>query len=188
MSWLTRLRRDRKHKRWVAHGEGSASLEAGFSEERPVTPSTSIGRELFDLAWPISGAMFGETLLGLVDTKLVGGLGPAALGGVGVGTTFAFLYYGTIFGLMRAVKVATSHAVGRGEREQGFVFARAGLAIGAAFGLVVWSLSRDVSGVLVALHVDRTLVGPATAFLSALTWGSPSASIWMLSVIGRQHT
>jgi MATE family multidrug resistance protein len=143
-------------------------------------------RELFDLAWPIAAAMFGETLLGLVDTKLVGGLGPAALGGVGVGTTFAFLYYGVVFGLMRAVKVATSHAVGRGEPEQGFVFARAGLAIGAAFGVVVWCLSRDVSTVLVALRVDPSLVAPATGFLSALTYGSPATCMLAALIQHRQ--
>ncbi len=40
-------------------------------------------RELVALAWPIAAAMGGETLMGLVDTKLVGGLGPAALGGRG---------------------------------------------------------------------------------------------------------
>jgi MATE family multidrug resistance protein len=130
--------------------------------------------------------MFGETLLGLVDTKLVGGLGAAALGGVGVGTTFAFLSYGVVFGLMRAVKVATSHAVGRGEPEQGYAFARAGLALGAACGVVAWALSRDVSAVLAALRVDPTLVGPATGFLSAFTYGSPATCMLAALIQHRQ--
>ena len=47
-------------------------------------------RELVALAWPIATAMGGETLMGVVDTKLVGGLGPVALGGVGVAMTFAY--------------------------------------------------------------------------------------------------
>jgi MATE family multidrug resistance protein len=130
--------------------------------------------------------MFGETLLGLVDTKLVGGLGPAALGGVGVGTTFVFLSYAVVFGLMRAVKVATSHAVGRGEAEQGLRFAQAGLAVGAAIGAFVWLVSRDVSGLLVALRVDPALVAPATAFLSAISYGSPATCMLAALIQHRQ--
>ena len=58
-------------------------------------------RELVALAWPIMTAMAGETVMGLVDTKLVGGLGAAALGGVGVAMTVVFLGYMVVFGLMR---------------------------------------------------------------------------------------
>ena len=50
-------------------------------------------RELVALAWPIATGMLGDTLLGLVDTKLVGGLGPAAIGGVGIATALMFLNY-----------------------------------------------------------------------------------------------
>jgi MATE family multidrug resistance protein len=178
--------RERRHKRWVAHGEASASAAVRLTGERPTRFDPSLLRELFDLAWPIAGAMFGETLLGLVDTKLVGGLGPAALGGVGVGTTFVFLGYAIVFGLMRAVKVATSHAVGRGETEQGLVFARAGLVIGAGFGVLVWALTRDVSSALLALHVDPALVGPASQFLAAITYGSPATCMLAALIQHRQ--
>src|SRR6516225_5995908 len=86
--------------------------------------------ELVSLAWPIAASMCGETLLGLVDTKLVGGLGPSALGGVGIATTFMFLAYAMVWGIMRGVKVRASHAVGRGAPEDGVVYARAGVVIG----------------------------------------------------------
>ena len=66
---------------------------------------SSTMRELTSLAWPIALGMLGETALGLVDTKLVGGLGPEALGGVGMATMLLFLGYSMTFGLMRGVKV-----------------------------------------------------------------------------------
>lgn len=50
--------------------------------------------------------MLGETALGLSDTWLVGALGPAALGGVGVATILLFLGYALIFGMMRGVSSA----------------------------------------------------------------------------------
>jgi MATE family, multidrug efflux pump len=177
---------EKRHKRRVAHGQVAIApaRDRAPSGERP--NQKALVRELFDLAWPITAAMFGETLLGLVDTKLVGGLGPAALGGVGVGTMFVFLSYGVVFGLMRAVKVATSHAVGRGEPEQGFRFAQAGLAMGAVIGVLVWIASRDVSRVLLALHVDPALVAPATSFLSAVSYGSPATCMLAALIQHRQ--
>ena len=57
--------------------------------------------------------MLVETALGLVDTKLVGGLGPAALGGVGMATVLLYLGYSMAFGLMRGVKVRAARATAR---------------------------------------------------------------------------
>ena len=76
-------------KRRVAHA--LRRLTRGTVGRRSNSASTM--RELIALAWPIMTAMAGETLMGLVDTKLVGGLGPAALGGVGVAMTVVFLGY-----------------------------------------------------------------------------------------------
>src|SRR5262249_35462088 len=102
-------------------------------------------REVTSLAWPIAAAMLGETAIGLVDTKLVGGLGAAALGGVGVATVLMFLSYALVYGLMRGVKVRTAYAVGRGEPEVGVRYALAGVAMGAAIGAGVWLFARDVT-------------------------------------------
>lgn len=183
-----RKEEEARHKRRVAHGTGALSpvRDCADSGERPNGNQKALVRELFDLAWPIAAAMFGETLLGLVDTKLVGGLGPSALGGVGVGTTFVFLSYAVVFGLMRAVKVATSHAVGRGRPELGLRYAQAGLAIGASIGVFVWFASRDVSGLLVLVRVDPALVAPASAFLSAISWGSPATCMLAALIQHRQ--
>ena len=63
------------------------------------------GRTVLHLSWPLIMFMLGQTVMGLVDTKLVGSLGAQALGGVGLAT--ALLYAASIFmvGLMRGVKV-----------------------------------------------------------------------------------
>ena len=100
--------------------------------------------ELVSLAWPIAAAMLGETALGLSDTKLVGALGASALGGVGIATILLFLGYAIIFGLMRGVKVRTAYAVGEGRPADAVRYAEAGALLGAAGGVVVWVVSRDV--------------------------------------------
>jgi MATE family multidrug resistance protein len=134
-------------------------------------------RSLVSLAAPIATAMAGETVMGLVDTKLVGGLGPAALGGVGVAMTIAFFGYLSIFGLMRGVKVCVAHAVGQGQGHRSVRYAQAGMALGIAAGAAVWACTRDVTPLLRALRIDPALVPPARAFLAVYTFGAPASAV-----------
>jgi MATE family multidrug resistance protein len=134
-------------------------------------------RTLVSLAAPIATAMAGETMMGLVDTKLVGGLGPAALGGVGVAMTIAFFGYLSIFGLMRGVKVCVAHAVGQGQGHRSVRYAQAGIVLGAAAGALVWACTRDVTPLLRVLRIDPALVAPARAFIAVYTFGAPASAI-----------
>jgi len=149
------------------NAEGRPRREKFFSFQNRVT------RELFQLAWPIAAAMLGETAIGLVDTKLVGGLGAAALGGVGLATTLMYLAYSLAFGSMRGVKVRVAHAIGEGHPEHAFAYARAGLVMGGAFGVVVLLVCRDVSPLLLRLGADPEIVPYARDFLAAVTLGAP---------------
>ncbi len=134
-------------------------------------------RTLAALAAPIAMAMAGETVMGLVDTKLVGGLGPAALGGVGVAMTIAFFGYLSIFGLMRGVKVCVAHAVGEGNGHRGVRYAQAGIALGLAAGAAVWACTRDVAPLLRAIRIEPALVPPARSFLAVFTFGAPASAV-----------
>ncbi len=142
--------------------------------------------ELIALAWPIAAAMLGDTVIGLVDTKLVGGLGAAALGGVGIGTMLMFLNYSVVFGLMRGVKVKTAYAVGEGRPQDALRYVQAGVVIGAAVGVSVWCIGRDVGWALRALRVDASLVPYAVDFFRAVTWGAPATCMLSALVNHRQ--
>jgi multidrug resistance protein, MATE family len=92
---------------------------------------------------------------------------------VGVATTFMFLGYSVVFGIMRGVKVRTAHAIGEGRPLDGFVYARSGMLMGAALGIAIMIACRDVSGVLRALGTDPAIVPYASDFLAAVTLGAP---------------
>jgi multidrug resistance protein, MATE family len=161
----------RRLRRWVAPGSAAGKRPDGTSAQTGVR---SIARELIALAWPIAAAMFGETALGLVDTKLVGGLGPSALGGVGIATMLMYLNYATVFGLMRGVKVRTAYATGRGSPQDGIRYAQAGALLGVAAGLCVFWIGRDVSWLLRLIGIDSSLTPISASFLAAITWGAPA--------------
>jgi MATE family multidrug resistance protein len=145
-------------------------------------------RELVALAWPIMTAMAGETVMGLVDTKLVGGLGSSALGGVGVAMTIVFLGYMVVFGVMRAVKVCVAHAVGEGRGHQGVRYAQAGMVLALGFGLTFGLATRNVAPLFRAIGIDASLVPAASAFLSAFTLGAPGSAVVSALTQHRQAT
>ena len=130
--------------------------------------------EIVALAWPIAAAMLGETGMALVDTKLVGALGPAALGGVGIATVLMYLGYSVVFGLMRGVKVRTAYAAGQDRPADGVRYAQAGALLGVAAGAVVWVLARDVTAALELSGVSADVVPYARDFLAARTFGAPA--------------
>ncbi len=192
MSALETRERRSKLKLEVVHLEEKSSvrpneaLAGGRPEEKKQDTSDSVRRPLIRLAWPIATAMLGETALGLVDTKLAAGLGSAALGGVGLATTMMFLSYAFVFGLMRGVKIKTSHAVGEGKPGEGLVYARAGMIMGGALGFVVMLACRDASPLLRLIGVDAAIIPYATDFLAAVTLGAPAMCVMAPLVQHRQ--
>ncbi len=143
-------------------------------------------REVVTLAWPIAVALLGDGAMGLVDTKLVGALGPSALGGVAVATTLMYLNYSVVFGLMRGVKVRAAHALGEGNPAHALRYAQAGIALGALCGVVVWLVARDITWALQLLGIDSALVGPAREFLAARTSLAPATCMLSAMVQWRQ--
>lgn len=164
--WLKRLRR------WVA------TRRAG----RPETTRA----EVIDLAWPTAVAMLGDTAIGLVDTKLVAGLGAHALGGVGVATTIMWLQYSIVFGVMRGVKVRTAHAVGEKRESDASAYALAGLMLATLCGATIWLLCRDASWLFLRIGIDAETAAFAREFLAARTWGAVSICVISALVQYRQ--
>lgn len=152
------------------------SLSAG-RDARPGSVSDASGSygEVMRLAGPIAIAMLGDTAMGLVDTKLVAGLGRAALGGVGLGTTLMFVVYAIVFGFMRGVKVRVAHAVGGGRSRDATSYAVAGLAVAALAGGLTFVVTRQAGPLLRLVGADAEMVPYGEQFLAARGWGAPAA-------------
>lgn len=155
---------------------------SGSNRLRPSSPR----REVVSLAWPIAVAMLGDVAMGLVDTRLVSALGPAALGGVGLAITLMYLSYSAVFGVMRGVKVRAAHALGAGTPGHALRYAQAGVLLGLGAGVLVWVWGRDITWVLRAMGVDATLWAPARDFLSARTVLAPATCALSALVQWRQ--
>ena len=128
---------------------------------------------MVSLAWPVILAEIGWVLMGVVDTMFVGPLGPAVLGGVGIGSTlfFAIMVFGS--GLFFALDtfVAQSFGAGRLAECHGWLFAALQLAVVSSVVLVGVGYVGVVLLPYSGIHPDVLVV--LQPYLGALLWSAP---------------
>jgi multidrug resistance protein, MATE family len=140
----------------------------------------AIAQELPPLArlgGPVVLAEIGWMVMGIVDTMMVGPLGPAALGGVGVSSSlfFAIAVFG--MGTLLGLDTVVAQAYGAGD----FAACRRWLWQGLWLGLIV---SVPLAALLIALTVRVDLVGshPAVGPILRANLGILTLSLWPLLV------
>ena len=129
--------------------------------------------ELVRLAWPIGVSMLSYSFMTLVDTLFVGRLGASSLAGVSVGGVAAFTLLCFGFGLLRAVKVAVSQAVGAGQGGRSGGLLAAGLMWAAAIGLANVALGLQLAPWLGRVTAGTEAAGHASAYLAVRVLGAP---------------
>jgi multidrug resistance protein, MATE family len=143
-------------------------------------------RKIIKLAWPIAIALLGDTAMGLVDTKLVSGLGDAALGGVGLASMLMYLCYSVASGTFRGVKVLTAHAIGAKRTHAVQHYLWAGLMLAGIYGTLIMLLGRNIRPLLHLFTVRESLIEPAASFFAAVTLAAPTACVQHALIQSRQ--
>jgi Na+-driven multidrug efflux pump len=108
----------------------------------------NLTREVWRLAWPT----FAESLLGtmtqIMDTAMVGRLGPVAVASTGIGMQPLFLAQGIFMGIGIATNAIVARYVGAGERENARIVTGQSLLISTLLSLVIFLpllfISRDI--------------------------------------------
>ena len=130
-------------------------------------------RAMLSLAWPVILAEIGWVLMGVVDTIFVGPLGPAVIGGVGIGSTlfFAVMVFGSGLFFALDMFVAQSFGAGRITECHRWLFAALELAVVLSVALV----GVGYAGVMLlpysGIHPDVLVV--LQPYLAALLWSAP---------------
>ncbi|HVZ40446.1 MAG TPA: MATE family efflux transporter [Candidatus Kapabacteria bacterium] len=135
-------------------------------------------RAMIALALPVVADQLGVMSMALVDTIMVGHLGSAALGSVGIGASVYFFFmvfgYGTISGV--GPTVAQAH----GARDPREIERSVAQAFWLAWGLtalgqvVAWSSGA----VLRAMNEPPELIPLATSFVHAIAFGMPATFMY----------
>lgn len=152
------------------------------AERRRVSPERRRVRVLLGLAVPAVGTLVADPLMGLVDTAVVGRIGAAELGGLGIAVAvlstvawvFNFLVYGTTSAVARSLGARDVAGAVRRVRTS----VRAALLIGTAVGVLLWLAAPRL---LVALGAVEALIEPGTSYLRVRAIGVP---LVMLTFVG----
>jgi len=157
-------------------------------------------RSLLRIGLPIMGGNVSMVLLGLIDTAMVGTLGNAALGAVGLSSFAAFIFLGLFFGFSIAVQALVSRRAGEGRDSECAEPLQAALLViglaapvlsGALYLLVPWLIpliNNDPAVVAISVDYIRWLILQAVfvGFIAANTgfWnGIGNSRIYVPSMV-----
>lgn len=122
-------------------------------------PSLSRSRKVTVLALPIIGASISNVLLSLIDTAMVGQLGDAALGAVGLSSFAAMIYLGLLNGFTIAVQATVSRRRGERRLEECGTYLRGAVVIIVLFAPVMsFGLYHAVPYLLPLINPDPEVV------------------------------
>jgi MATE family multidrug resistance protein len=131
-------------------------------------------RPMASLAAPVVLAELGWMAMGVVDTLMVGPLGPEAIGAVGVGSSLfmALAVFG--IGILLGLDTLVSHAFGAGRLDECHRWLIHGVAAGIAVAIPLTLASLAVVATLDAWGLDPRVAPLTREYLSAVLWsGAP---------------
>src|ERR1043165_6784349 len=139
----------------AARKESIAKLPTPVSHVPAQLASSPEARELrrrvWGLAGPVIGENFLETLLGVVDTLLVAGMGAVALAGVGSALQVMFFLISALSALAIGSSVLVAQTVGAGDTAQAGPLGRPSLIWSVLFSIPLTFLGFVLSGPIMGL-------------------------------------
>jgi MATE family multidrug resistance protein len=127
-------------------------------------------RPMVTLAMPVVVAEIGWVAMGLVDTLMVGPLGPEAIGAVGIGSS---LFIGVVIfamGLLLGLDTLVSQAYGAGRLDECHRWLVHGTVLSLVVALPITLLLLVLSVLLGGWGLDPTVLRLARPYLSILGW------------------
>jgi MATE family multidrug resistance protein len=127
-------------------------------------------RPMVSLAMPVVVAEIGWVAMGLVDTLMVGPLGPEAIGAVGIGSA---VFMGVVIfamGILLGLDTLVSQAYGAGRLDECHRWLVHGTVLSLLVALPVTLLLLALASLLGGWGLDPTVLRLAQPYLSVLGW------------------
>jgi MATE family multidrug resistance protein len=125
------------------------------------------------LAWPVILAEIGWVLMGIVDTIVVGPLGPAAIGAVGTGSTMFFTVMVLGIGTLFALDTFVAHSYGAGRIDECHRWLHAGLQLAAVLSVILVVAGLAGVRLLSWSGIQPDVLALLQPYLTALLWSAP---------------
>jgi putative MATE family efflux protein len=156
-------------------------LETRDLELAAATSGGGVVRQVWVLAWPAILAFGLESLVGLVDTLMVGRLGAEPLAGVGVGAQILHAVHVVVIAVGGGTIALVARFVGGGQRGEAERVLAQSLYTAVVFGVVVATPMYFLAAPAVAAFgVEPTVVSEGAGYLRYLMLGLPFAASFQI--------
>ena len=135
-------------------------------------------RAMLRLALPVIAAEIGWVSMGLVDTLMVGRLGPAAIGAVGSGSILFLAVMVVGFGTIYALDTFVSQSFGAGRIDECHRWLFAGLQVAAILTVVLTALSFGLVALLPHFHLHPDVLALIRPYMTQLLWSTPPLLVY----------
>ncbi|MBE6474559.1 MAG: MATE family efflux transporter [Actinomyces ruminicola] len=137
-------------------------------------PGPSLNRQILSLAVPALGALVAEPLFVLIDSAMVGHLGPDSLAGLSLASSLLTTIVGLFVFLAYATTATTARRFGAGDRVGGLQAGVDGAWLAALLGLVAaLLLAIGAPWAVDVMGADGAVAAAAIAYLRASAPGLP---------------
>jgi MATE family multidrug resistance protein len=124
------------------------------------------------LAIPVVLSELGWVALGIVDTIMVGSLGPAAIGAVALSSAICFVPAMFGMGILLGLDTLVSQAYGRGDHDDCHRWMAQGVYLGIIVTLPIMALIGLACFALPHLGIAPEVARPAASYMNILNWGT----------------
>ena len=129
-------------------------------------------RAMVVLALPVVLSELGWMLMGVVDTIMVGRLGPAAIGAVALGNAVCFTPSMFGMGLMLGLDTLVAQAYGRKDDEECHRWLAQGVYLACMAAVPIMAGIALVSFFFGRFGIAAEVAGPASEYMKWLLWGT----------------
>lgn len=130
-------------------------------------------------AVPIAIGQIGQMAMILVDMFVVGKLGAAAIGGVGLGNAFFYVFGMFSAGVLFGLDYFVSHAQGRGDRDDAHKWLWQGCWLSLILSVVLGAIIERFIPPYLTANFPAEIAVPAVAFIRPLTLCLPGFLIFV---------
>ena len=128
---------------------------------------------MFRLAMPVVMAELGWMTMGLVDTLMVGRMGPEAIGAVGISSSLFMGVCIFAMGLLLGLDTLVAHAFGAGRIDECHRWLAYGVALSLLLSIPVTLIVLAMSSGLGRWGLDPTVLRLTQPYLDVLAWSIP---------------
>jgi MATE family multidrug resistance protein len=130
-------------------------------------------RQIATLAAPVVVTELGLVLMGVVDTLVVGRIGPEAIGAVGLGNILFFAVAVFGMGLLLGLDTVVSQAYGAGRLDECYRWLVQGIFLATLAALPLVLVAHGIARLLPAFAIEPTVLALVIPYMEVLAWSIP---------------